>query len=63
MTDTLLERSGLRNPRSGNGAREALTKALVGELGCPEYEATADRILAALWMAGFKIVPLEANDG
>ena len=44
----------------GNGAREALLKALGS---APFFEEmAADHILASLWMAGFKVVPLEPGD-
>jgi len=40
----------------GNGAREALTR----DFGLEPVEA--DNMLACLWLAGFKIVPLDERD-
>lgn len=42
-------------PHPGNGAREALLAIL-------QHEQATDRLLGDLWLAGFKIVPLEPTD-
>jgi hypothetical protein len=46
----------------GSGARLAFAEVLSNELGIdltPEFLAAVDRVLIGLWLAGFKIEPLE----
>lgn len=49
-------------PNPGNGAREALIDialALPNDTRQAEAESWSDWILAELWAAGFKVVPLQ----
>lgn len=48
-------------PRSGNGAREALTAAISFCVE-PMGDELTDSLLARLWMLGFKVVPLEDSE-
>ena len=56
-------------PNPGNGAREALIRVLDAEVDLnPSAEPGGaalklpDRLLAALWVEGFKIVPVTDGD-
>ncbi len=48
----------------GNGARESVIRYFeegpLNPMAIPMLRA--DHLLAALWVAGFKVVPLDAND-
>ncbi len=57
----------LPTSRPGNGAREAVLAWLQGApVANPEqsyfFEASADNLLAFLWVEGFKIVPLDGSE-
>lgn len=50
----------------GNGAREALSRVLDAEddlLSTNPPLDLVDHLLAALWVEGYKVVPLEPDDG
>lgn len=47
---------------SGNGAREALKAALQKMMGHSGKLDAHDLVLAELWAAGFKIVPLTGDE-
>jgi hypothetical protein len=70
MTSEIIEfaKQGAPPEEPGNGAREALLRVFLdnSDIWIMEDETPdnlVDFMLAELWMRGFKVVPLEPDDG
>ena len=65
MGVVLIDLARWKPPSQGNGALEAVDRFLDCEASCPpEPEGSlAERLVTFLWIEGYKITPLTAQDG